>query len=228
MVSGSAALPVEVLERWREITGHVLLERYGMSEIGMALTNPLAGERRPGHVGMPFPRVEVRLLDEDGHDVPPGTPGEIFVRGPGVFREYWQRPEDTAAAFRDGYFATGDVAVLDAGSYRILGRRSVDILKSGGYKLSALEIEAELRRHPAIADCAIVGVPDPQWGERVAAAVVLRSNTHLDLETLRTWARDRLAPYKLPTALRILPDLPRNALGKVVKPEVRRMFEEAG
>src|SRR5688572_3426259 len=219
-MSGSAALPVQTLERWREITGHTLLERYGMTEIGMALSNPLTGERRPGFVGTPLPGVEVRLVDESGALVDDGTPGEIEIRGPGVFLEYWQRPEDTRAAFRDGWFRTGDVAVLERGSYRILGRTSVDIIKTGGYKVSALEIEEVLRQHPAIAECAVVGVADPEWGERVAAAVELRPGAALSLDGLQQWAQPYLAPYKVPRALRTLDVLPRNTMGKVVKPDV--------
>ena len=173
MVSGSAALPVRVLERWQEISGHVLLERYGMTEIGMALSNPLHGRRRPGSVGAPLPGVAVRLVDEQGREVVPGTPGEIEVRGPSVFREYWRRPEATQAAFRDGWFRTGDIAVMEQGSYRILGRSSVDILKTGGYKVSALEVEEAIGEHPAVREVAVVGLPDPEWGERIGAAVVL-------------------------------------------------------
>src|SRR5687768_5647738 len=173
MMSGSAALPIQTLERWREISGHTLLERYGMTEIGMALANPLDGERRPGFVGVPLPGVEVRLVDEDGAEVPEGTAGELEVRGPAVFLAYWQRPADSDAAFRDGWFRTGDVAVFEDGSYRLLGRTSVDIIKTGGYKVSALEIEETLRQHPAIAECAVIGLPDQEWGERVAAAIEL-------------------------------------------------------
>ena len=175
MVSGSAALPVNVLEQWRKISGHVLLERYGMTEIGMALSNPLHGERRPGFVGVPLPGMAVRLVDEQGQEVPSGTPGEIEVQGPSVFREYWRRPGVTEAAFRDGWFRTGDIAVVEQGYYRILGRSSVDIIKTGGYKVSALEIEEVLREHLAIREAAVVGLPDPEWGERVGAAVVLAS-----------------------------------------------------
>ena len=141
MVSGSAALPPHRLEEWREITGQVLLERYGMTEIGMGLSNPLEGERRAGSVGSPLPGVEVRLMAEDGQPAPLGTPGEIQVRGPGVFSEYWHRPEATAEAFVGGWFKTGDVAVVEGGRYRILGRESVDIIKTGGYKVSALELK---------------------------------------------------------------------------------------
>lgn len=225
MVSGSAALPVSTLERWREITGHTLLERYGMTEIGMALSNPYRGERIPGTVGTPLPGVEVRLVDDSGAEVSEGAPGEIEVRGSTVFHEYWQRPEATGEAFRDGWFRTGDTAVVAQGVYRILGRTNIDILKTGGHKVSALEIEEALREHSAIRECAVVGLPDAEWGECVAAALVLNDGQMLDLETLRTWAKDRLAVHKVPSRLLLLDDLPRNAMGKVTKPAVRTLFE---
>jgi malonyl-CoA/methylmalonyl-CoA synthetase len=227
MVSGSAALPVPVLEKWQAISGHVLLERYGMTEIGMGLSNPLHGRRLLAHVGTPLPGVEVRLVDDAGKGAPPGTPGEIEARGPGVFKEYWRRPEATAQAFRDGWFRTGDVAVVEDGVYRILGRSSVDIIKTGGYKVSALEVEEVLLSHPQIAECAVVGIEDPEWGERVSAAVVIRSGEELPLETLRPWARERLAVYKVPTRLLVVEALPRNAMGKVTKPDVARLFTAA-
>jgi malonyl-CoA/methylmalonyl-CoA synthetase len=225
MMSGSAALPVQTLERWREIPGHTLLERYGMTELGMALSNPLAGERRPGYVGQPLPGVDIRLVDEDGRDVAEGTPGELEVRGPAVCLEYWQRPDDTRDAFRDGWFRTGDVAVWENGSFRLLGRSNVDIIKTGGFKVSALEIEEILRTHPAIAECAVVGVHDEDWGERVSAAVELRTGASLSLDELQQWAKVQLAPYKVPRALQAVPALPRNAMGKVVKPEVAGLFK---
>ena len=224
MMCGSAALPVQTLERWRAITGHTLLERYGMTETGMVLSNPLHGERRPGFVGTPLPGVEMRLVDGSGQSVPDGTPGEIEVRGPLVFLEYWARPAETQAAFRDGWFRTGDTAVRIDGSYRLLGRTSVDIIKTGGFKVSALEIEEVLRLHPAVAECAVVGVADEQWGERVAAAIELRPSAGLSLQELQQWAKDRLAPYKVPRALCTVDALPRNAVGKVIKPEVAALF----
>jgi len=223
-VSGSAALPVALLERWKAATGQTLLERYGMTEIGMALSNPLAGERRPGCVGQPLPGVEVRLVDEGGTEVHSGTPGEIEVRGDAVFREYWGRPDATRQAFRDGWFRTGDVAVLDGGAYRILGRQSVDIIKTGGHKVSALEVEDALRQHPDILDCAVVGVADDEWGERVAAAIVSRSEAGPTVEAVREWTAARLARHALPTRLRRVDDLPRNAMGKVVKARVKELF----
>jgi len=224
MVSGSAALPVQTLEKWREISGHTLLERYGMTELGMVLSNPLQGERRPGFVGTPLPGVEVRVVDDAGRPVAPGLPGEIEVRGPNVFLEYWRREEATAAAFRDGWFKTGDTAILENSCYRILGRSSVDIIKTGGFKVSALEIEEKLRTHAAIAECAVVGVPDPEWGERVSAAIELTPGEELTLAALQAWSKERLAPYKVPRALRIVAALPRNAMGKVLKKEVAGLF----
>ena len=224
MVSGSAALPVTAFHQWKSITGHDLLERYGMTEIGMALSNPLHGERKPGHVGAPLPGVEVRLVDETGASVQPGDAGEIEVRGPAVFREYWRRPEETAAAFRDGWFKTGDLAVMEKGSYRILGRLSTDIIKTGGYKVSALEIEEVLRTHPMVTEVAVVGIEDRQWGERVCAAMVLKEGAVLSKEEVRKWGKERLAPYKTPSKIVFIKGLPRNAMGKVTKPDVKSFF----
>ncbi len=225
MVSGSAALPVTLFERWKTIGGHTLLERYGMTEIGMALSNPLHGERRAGSVGRPLPGVEVRLVDSAGAVVIPneGATGEIEVRGPAVFLEYWGKPEETRASFRDGWFRTGDEAAFESGSYRILGRQSVDIIKTGGYKVSALEIEAALRDHPGIEDCAVVAVPDPEWGE--AVCVALEGPGRVSRDEIRSWASERLARYKVPTRVRHVPELPRNAMGKVNKPRVQSWFE---
>jgi malonyl-CoA/methylmalonyl-CoA synthetase len=226
MVSGSAALPVKVIEEWKNICGHVLLERYGMTEIGMALSNPLHGQRMPGYVGSPLPDVEVRLVDEEGKLVEPGTPGEIQVRGPGVFLEYWRRPDVTNEAFRDGWFSTGDTGVVENGVYRILGRSSVDIIKTGGYKVSALEIEEVLRTHPDIKECAVVGVEDPEWGERVSAALILKQGKDLSLASLRRWAKEQLASYKIPTQILVVDDLPRNVMGKVSKSDVAELFND--
>lgn len=226
MVSGSAALPVPTLEEWLGISGHVLLERYGMTEIGMALSNPLNGVRKPGFVGNPLPHVDMRLVDEDHKPVKSGETGEIQVKGPCVFQEYWGKPEATASEFVDGWFRTGDVAIFEDGAYRILGRSSVDIIKTGGFKVSALEVEDVLREHPAISDCAVVAMEDLEWGERVCAALVLAKEGNLTLEELRDWSRERLAPYKMPSRMIPVSELPRNAMGKVVKPDLTKMFLE--
>jgi malonyl-CoA/methylmalonyl-CoA synthetase len=225
MVSGSAALPVKVLERWKRISGHTLLERYGMTEIGMALSNPYNAERRAGCVGLPLPGIEVCLVDEKEKVVTDeDCAGEIRVRGGNVFREYWNRSDATREVFRDGWFCTGDIAVLDRGYYRILGRSSVDIIKSGGYKISALEIEEVLRSHPDISDCAVVGIDDETWGEVVCAALVMKEGCSIKTSELRGWAGGRLARYKLPTKIRVQGELPRNAMGKVTKPDVKKLF----
>ena len=219
-VSGSAALPVNVLDRWREITGHTLLERYGTTETGMVLTNPLHGERRPGFVGMALSDVEVSLRREETER----PEGEILVMGPGVFREYWNRPEETAAAFEDDWYKTGDVAALQDGSYRIIGRQSVDIIKTGGYKVSALEIEEVLREHPAIGECAVVWLQYAEWGERVCAAVEGVGEAALQEEEIRNWAKQRFAPYKVPRSIINVDALPRNVMGKVTKQDVKKLF----
>ena len=226
MVSGSAALPATVHQRWEELTGQRLLERYGMTEIGMALSNPLVGERRSGSVGLPMPGMEVRLIDEQGTPVTrEDSPGEIQVRGPTVFLEYWNNPAATASSFtEDGWFRTGDVAVRERGYFRIMGRQSVDIIKSGGYKLSALEIEGVLLEHPQIAECAVLGIPDPTWGEVVAAVVVPRAGEPLDEAVLRAWCEKQMSGYKQPRRMLFVASLPRNAMGKVVKPELRALF----
>ena len=226
MVSGSAALPVKVLEQWESITGQTLLERYGMTEIGMALSNPLHGERRPGFVGTPLPGVEIMLADENGLRIEDDREqGEICVRGDSVFKEYWANEEATRRAFRDGWFLTGDISLTEGGAYKILGRNSVDIIKSGGFKISALEIEEVLRTHPDIQECAVVGVPDEEWGERVSVMVIPVTGRSIALEQLRNWAVDKLAKYKIPGRLLGEEELPRKVMGKVMKPAVRELFE---
>lgn len=223
MVSGSAALPVPVLERWRELSGHTLLERYGMTEIGMALSNPYEGRRVPGSVGTPLPGVHARLVDENDAPLPDGAPGEIQVRGPNVFLEYWERPEDTSEAFTDDrWFRTGDTAVIEDGRYRILGRSSVDILKTGGEKVSALEIEEVLLGHDEVNEVAVVGVDDAEWGQRVVAVVV--ADNPVEPDELRQWVGERLAAHKVPKDIHFTDSLPRNALGKTMKPEVVRLL----
>lgn len=227
--SGSAALPVTLAERWREITGSIPLERFGMTEIGVGLSSSLTGARFAGHVGLPLPTVETRIVGEEGQDA---ETGELWVRGPSVFVAYHERDEETRAAFSPdpggggAWFRTGDTVTRDASlegaPFKILGRTSVDILKSGGYKLSALEIEEVLREHPAVGEVAVVGVADEAWGERVVACVVLRTDARVGAADLRAHARGRLAPYKVPKDVVFLDALPKNALGKVLKPELTR------
>jgi malonyl-CoA/methylmalonyl-CoA synthetase len=225
--SGSAALPVTLGERWRAITGAYPLERFGMTEIGVGMSNPLAGPRKPGMVGLPVETVETRVVDEAGEEAPSG---ELWIRGPSVFAGYWKREEATRAAFaQGGWFKTGDTVTRDADGYlKVLGRTSVDILKSGGYKLSALEIEEVLRDHATVGEVAVVGIPDETWGDRVVACVVPRAGSACDEEVLRSFAKERLASYKVPKEVISMSELPRNAVGKVVKPELVKLLQAEG
>ena len=224
MVSGSAALPVSVLEEWKEISEHTLLERYGMTEMGMAISNPYNGTRRPGHIGQPLHGVSIRLVDENNQIVTVGEPGEIQIKGPNVFKEYWRKPEATVEAFTaDGWFHSGDIAIFDVDSYQILGRNSVDIIKSGGYKISALEIEEVLRTHPKIKDCGVVGIPDLEWGEIIGASIVLKLD-ELSVEDLTSWIHEKLPAYKTPRKYIFQEELPRNVMGKVTKNDIKKLF----
>lgn len=244
MVSGSAALPTPVLEAWRLVTGHTLLERYGMTEIGMALSNPLHGERHPGCVGRPLPSVKAKIVrwGDDGScavlaeasseelEVTPGMEGEqgeLLIKGPNVFKEYHNKPEATAKEFtEDGWFKTGDTSRVEAtsGVFKILGRTSVDIIKSGGYKISALDVERVLLTHPDIDDVAVVGVEDPVWGQVVSAVVVARG-AEISLDVVREWGKEKMAGYSLPNKMVVVEELPRNVMGKVNKKElVKQVF----
>lgn len=225
MVSGSAALPVTVMEKWKKISGHTLLERYGMTEIGMAISNPYNGERKAGYVGLALPGVQIRLVDENYKNVAKDQPGEILVKGENVFHEYWNKPEATGREFTpDEWFKTGDVAIEENGYYRIMGRSSVDIIKSGGYKISALEIEEVLRTHPSIKDCAVVGLENEEWGELVAAALVSKDGEAIDTAALDVWIRERIPAYRVPRKYIEVIELPRNAMGKVTKNDVKKLF----
>jgi len=170
--------------------------------------------------------MEVQLFDE--HDAPlnqAGVAGEIRVKGEGVFQEYWNNPSATAKSFKQGWFCTGDIAILEAGYYRIIGRDQIDVIKSGGYKLSALEIESALLAHPDIAECAVIGVEDPVWGESVTAVIVLAEGRSLTYEALKQWCKGEMSAYKIPKAIKRLTALPRNAMGKVVKPELKQLLQ---
>ncbi|CAJ0629207.1 13779_t:CDS:10 [Entrophospora sp. SA101] len=194
MVSGSSSLPIPIRNRWKEISGgQILLERYGMSEIGMALSHEYDPNKRyKGCVGLPLPGVNVRLLSDDNKDITNelNLPGELQVKGETVFKEYWNKPEATIKEFTsDGWFKTGDIAMRTTKGFEILGRKSVDIIKSGGYKISALEIEKELSEHPNILEVYIVGVEDEEWGQKIGALVTLKDNKqNLNLDELREFA----------------------------------------
>ena len=218
--SGSAPLSPADFSAFRAATGHAVLERYGMTETLFTLSNPLDGERRPGSVGLPVPGCEIRIVDDDRQGVPNGTAGELLVRSSGLMTRYRNRPEETAAAMHDGWFVTGDVATRAADGYVTLhGRKSVDFVKSGGYRISTREIEDVLSRHPGVKEVAVVGLPDRVWGQRVAAAVIPAPGAGDEglAEELRSLAAERLAPYKQPREIVLREEFPRTPLGKVQK-----------
>lgn len=276
MVSGSAPLPTNVFTTWQRITGHKLLERYGMTEIGMILSNPYFidanRDRIPGTVGSVLPDTTVRLVNDKrvicevhgeydkGFWAPPDKKdnvtfsamkstqytetaaqpvtdntenskniGELYVKGPSVFVEYYKKIDETKNAFEDGWFKTGDVAKYENGIFKILGRSNVDIIKTGAYKVSALEIETHLLEHPSIADVCVVGVPDPTWGQKIAALIVSKASSPADtddlaLPKLRAWCEERIASYQIPSIIKLIDEIPRNAMGKTNKKEIVRDF----
>ncbi|XP_068652022.1 probable CoA ligase CCL8 [Aristolochia californica] len=236
MMCGSSALPYPVMLQWESITGHRLLERYGMTEFVMALSNPLRGVRKGGTVGKPLPGVQVKILSEEGSENDSMGVGELCVKSPSLFKEYWKQPVVTKESFIDeGFFKTGDTVKVDEeGYYIILGRTSADIMKVGGYKLSALEIEAVLLEHPVVSECCVLGLPDKDYGEVVCAVIVPVADAKrrgaedlkpvLNLGELQEWAKEKLAPYKIPTRLFLWDSLPRNAMGKVNKKELKKML----
>jgi len=248
MACGSAALPDPIMDQWLELSGHILLERYGMTELGMVLSNPYKGIRRKGFVGIPLPLVECRIVGDDEKEIVNSEqPGELRVRGPNVFNRYLNKQDATRESFdKEGWFKTGDTAVFieDYSSesnqkkdriYKLLGRTSTDIIKSSGYKLSALEIERELLAHPQIVEAAVIGKKDDVYGETVTAIITIRSsienNINFDknlliesnleskkiLEKMRQFLESRLASYKQPRIYHIVSSIPRNHLGKVNK-----------
>ncbi len=226
LVSGSAALPAPEFERIRRLTGREVVERYGMTETLMNLAVRADGARRPGRVGVPVHGVQVRLVDDDGRELDEcdgETMGEVVVRGPNLFSEYLNRPDATAQAMRDGWFHTGDLATRDPDGYwRIVGRRATDLIKTGGYKVGAGEVEVTLLDHPRVLEAAVTGEPDPDLGERIVAWVVpVGSRPGLERELIDHVAAE-LAPHKRPREVRFIAELPRNALGKVLKQQLRR------
>ncbi|KAK1362898.1 malonate--CoA ligase [Heracleum sosnowskyi] len=236
MMSGSSALPLPVMQQWETITGHRLLERYGMTEFVMGISNPLKGLRKGGTVGNPLPGVQTKILGEDDDAGNPTGVGELCIKSPSLFKEYWNLPEVTRSSFTDDhFFKTGDAVTIDEdGYFVILGRNSADIMKVGGYKLSALEIEATLLDHPSVSECCVLGLMDKTYGEIVCAIIVPEAEVKrkreekmmpaLSLEELSTWAKEKLAPYKIPTRLILWDSIPRNAMGKVNKKELKNVL----
>lgn len=223
-ISGSAPLSPATHAEWRDRTGHAILERYGMTETNMITSNPYDGDRRAGTVGMPLPGVEVRVTGQDGNPVPAGEAGSIEVRGPNVFQGYWRLPEKTAEDFRAGrWFITGDLGSFDRDGYLSILGRAKDLVITGGLNVYPAEVEAALDDLPGVATSAVIGVPHPDFGEAVVACIVAAKGCRLEEDSVRAALRDRLAAFKIPKRVLVLDDVPRNAMGKVQKNELRKL-----
>src|SRR5215207_1004369 len=228
-VAGSAALSPQAFEEFEKLFGERILERYGMTETGMNLTNPYDGERRPGTVGGPFPGQEARVVDIESREVlPAGEVGEIEVRGPHVFEGYWNRPAATEEVLgEDGWFRTEDLGSVSEDGYFTISGRTKELIISGGYNVYPREVEEVLEGHPGVAEVAVVGLPDEEYGEKVTA-VLVRDDPELTAEEVKDFCRDALAGYKKPREVFFVEELPRNALGKVQKHLVQALVEPKG
>ncbi len=226
-ISGSAPLLAETHRDFEARTGHRILERYGMTETGMITSNPYDGERIAGTVGYPLPGISARVADDDGRELPRGEPGVLEIAGPNVFRGYWQMPEKTAEEFRaDGWFITGDIAVMDDdGRVTIVGREK-DLIISGGFNVYPKEVESEIDALPGVKESAVIGVPHPDFGEGVTAIVVADDSTELNEQIIYDALRDRLARFKQPKQIFIVDNLPRNTMGKVQKNILRQRYQD--
>ena len=223
LTSGSDRLPDDVFVKFQETFGHTLLERYGMTETGMNLSNPLHGERRVGSVGLPLPDVEARVVDPITEEpLPDDEVGEVQIRGPHVFKGYWQMPGKTADAFaEDGWLRTGDMGLREANGYYTLKGRSKDLIITGGLNVYPPEVELVLVEHPAVAECAVIGCLDEEWGERVTAVIKPRQGVEITAEEIINHCREHLVNYKAPRRVVFVEELPSNALGKVQKARLR-------
>ncbi|XP_053684449.1 malonate--CoA ligase ACSF3, mitochondrial [Sabethes cyaneus] len=255
MISGSAPLPGTTFKRWHQISDHHLLERYGMTEIGMAISNPYIQDstraRTCGSVGLPLPGVTVKIVNKEQQkeivlegikdegfwnqssnakvpDPPCSQPviGSLYVKGRSVFQQYWQKPDETKSEFEDGWFKTGDTAEYADGKIRILGRSSVDIIKTGGYKISALEIETALLEHAEITDVAVVGLPDETWGSKIVAVVCVKDDEAFSIPQLLNWLGNKIPKHSIPKEIKLTSEVPRNAMGKINKTELMQKLQE--
>lgn len=225
-ISGSAPLLQATLAQFKQVTGHTILERYGMSETGINTSNPLLSERKPGTVGKALSGVDVRVVDEKDQPVVTGNIGQIQVKGANVFAGYWRKPEKTAEEFtHDGFFRTGDLGYFDQDGYLTISGRAKDLIISGGYNIYPKEIELVLDKDPLILESAVIGLPDDDFGEAVTAVIVLKGNNKLLNETIiRAYLKENLANFKIPKRFIVVDQLPRNTMGKVQKNKLRQMF----
>jgi len=222
--SGSAPLSADVMVQFERLTGAVVVEGFGLTEASPAThCNPVQGRRKPGHIGIPLPNTESKVVDaEDGlTEMPPGQPGELIIKGPQVMQGYWNMPEETAQVLRDGWLYTGDLAVIDEeGYHRIVGRKKEMIVVSG-FKVFPDEVDRVLMSHPAVLESATIGLPDPKRGERVKAFVVLKPGSEATPDDLRAYCRENLAAYKVPHQIEVRPELPKSAVLKILRRVLR-------
>lgn len=220
-ISGGASLPVEVLHGFEQQFGTKILEGYGLSE-----TSPVASfnhpdrERKPGSIGTPIRDVQMAVVDEHGRELPVGEVGEIVIRGPNIMKGYWQRPEATADAIRGGWFHSGDLARMDEDGYFFIVDRKKDLIIRGGYNVYPREVEEVLYEHPAVAEAAVLGIPDAEWGEEVGAAVALKAGAEASPEQLQAFVKEKIAAYKYPRVVWLVPELPKGPTGKILKREI--------
>ncbi|MDW8356428.1 long-chain fatty acid--CoA ligase [Thermus sp.] len=224
-ISGSAPLPLEVAERFEKLTGAKLVEGYGLTEASpVTHCNPLYGPRKLGSVGLPFPGVEAKVVDEEGKELPPGEVGELILKGPNVMKGYWNRPEESQKTLKDGWLFTGDLAKMDPDGYFYIVDRKKDMIIAGGYNIYPREVEEVLYQHPAVQEAAVVGVPDPYRGETVAAFIVLKDEYKgkVSEKDIETFCRQNLAAYKVPRILQFRDTLPKSSVGKILKRELAK------
>jgi len=224
--SGSAPLLAKDFERITRIFGKEPVEREGMSETGMNFSNPLMGVRKPGSIGLPLPGLQVRIVDlETLKDVAPGHEGEIWLKGPGVTPGYWNKPEETAESFENGWFRTGDLGKVDADGYYCLTDRCKHIIISGGENISPKEVEGVINGLGGVLESSVVGIPDEKWGEKVVAAVVKKAGSEITSAEIQSHCRKQLHDWKCPKEMVFVEELPRNTMGKVLSQEVKKIFQ---
>jgi malonyl-CoA/methylmalonyl-CoA synthetase len=225
LTSGSAPLLVKDFHRIEEMFGRQPVEREGMSETGMNFSNPIKGKRKPGSIGLPLPGLSVRIVDPDTFaDVPPGENGEIWLKSASITPGYWRKPKETRDNFENGWFRTGDLGNVDEEGYFYLTDRIKHIIITGGENVSAKEVETVINRIDNVVESAVVGIPDPKWGEKVVAAVVTEAGTGLDPDTVKTFCKEHLHDWKCPKEIIFVAEIPRNTMGKVLKEQVKGIF----
>lgn len=224
-VSGGASLPVEFLHRFEKLLGTKIFEGYGLTEAPVCVENPYGKETKPGSIGLPIPEFSAKIIDDEGKEVPPGENGELLIKGPGVMKGYMNRPDETNRTIRDGWLHTGDIARMDEDNYIYIVDRKKDLVIRGGYNVYPREIEEVMYQIPEILEVAVFGIPHDDFGEEVAALVVLQEDARIEPSEIREFVKQRVAPYKYPRVIKIVPDsLPKSGTGKILKKEIRKKF----